>query len=287
MTTNRILSDESSSKEEFISIKSLLNHLGFKPIVSNEKESFYSNIFTSNSLKPNSFKLDHTLDVWFDKSIGKGGGIIDFGKHYWPNLNLDEVREKLNSFSTSKEYHFMFPINDKKKRKRKPIKLPYYQVAGIRKLGLTNEVSTFLQDAGLWEIADSNLVEVHYYVKDEKGKRRDFCAAGWPNENGGWEVYAKNFKSCIGPKGMTFFEASTRNIAIFQEFTDYLKHRDQLYSLYSSILVLNSPQFVSAAIKRASKYDNVKFYFDGKREGYKDSKIAVHSSLPNCIFLPL
>jgi len=287
MTTYKTKSDESSSKEEFLSIKSLLNHLGFKSVISNEKERFYSNVFASNNLKPNSFRLDHTLDVWFDKSIGKGGGILDFAKYYWPNLHINAIKEKLSSFSSIKEYHYMFPINDKKKRKRKPIKLPNYQVASIRKLGFTNEVSTFLQEAGLWEIADSNLVEVHYYVKDEKGKCRDFCAAGWPNENGGWEVYAKNFKSCIGPKGMTFFQASTRNIAIFQEFTDYLKHRDKLYSLYSSILVLNSPQFVSAAIKRSSKYDNVKFYFDGKREGYKETQIEVQGSLPNCIFLPL
>ncbi|TWI15670.1 hypothetical protein [Sphingobacterium siyangense] len=287
MKLNSVVSDGLNSGEEFISIKSLLNHLGFKPLESNEKESFYSNIFISNSLKPKSFRLDHALDVWFDKSIGKGGNIIDFGKLYWPNLELHALHEKLSSFSDKKEYHYMFPLNEKSRRKRRPVKLPHYQIERIRQLGITSEVSAFLQEAGLWEIADSNLVEVHYYVRDEKGKRRDFCAAGWPNENGGWEVYAKNFKSCIGSKGMSIFQASTRNITIFQEFTDYLKNRDKLYALYSSILVLNSPKFLSAAIKRVSKYKNITFYIDEKREGYEDAKLQVQSTLQNCIIQPL
>lgn len=282
MKLNTVVSDGANSGDEFISIKSLLNHLGFKPVESNEKESFYLNIFISDSLKSKSFRLDHALDVWFDKSIGKGGNIIDFGKLYWPNLDKNGIHEKLRSFSANKEYHYMFAVNEKSRRKRRPVKLPQYQIERIRQLGITSEVSAFLQEAGLWEIADSNLVEVHYYVRDEKGKRRDFCAAGWPNENGGWEVYAKNFKSCIGPKGMSIFQASTRNITIFQEFTDYLKNRDKLYSIYSSILVLNSPQFLSAAIKRVSKYKNITFYVDEKREGYGETKLQIQSTLPSC-----
>lgn len=287
MKLNTEISDGLTSGDEYISIKLLLNHLGFKPTESNEKESFYSNIFISNSLKPKSFRLDHALDVWFDKSIGKGGNIIDFGKYYWPNLEQNALKEKLRSFSANKEYHYMFPVNEKSRRKRRPVKLPHYQVERIRKLGITSEVSAFLQEAGLWEIADSNLVEVHYYVKDEKGKKRDFCAAGWPNENGGWEVYAKNFKSCIGPKGMSIFQASTRSITIFQEFTDYLKNRDKLFALYSSILVLNSPKFLSAAIKRVSKYNNVTFYFDETRLGYENAKLEIQKTQPNCNIQPL
>lgn len=285
MKLNTVVSDGLNSGDEFISIKSLLNHLGFKPVESNEKESFYSNIFISNSLKPKSFRLDHALDVWFDKSIGKGGNITDFGKLYWPNLDKNAIREKLRSFHENNEYHYMFAVNEKSRRKRRPIKLPHYQIERTHKLGFTSEVSTFLQEAGLWEIADSNLVEVHYYVRDEKGRRRNFCAAGWPNENGGWEVYAKNFKSCIGPKGMSIFQASTINITVFQEFTDYLKNRDKLYALYSSILVLNSPQFLFAAIKRVCKYKNITFYIDETRESYQEAKLEIQSALPNCNIL--
>jgi len=287
MTEKTNTQDEGNSPNHFLSIKSLLNHLGFKPIESNDKESFYSNIFKAPKFVPKGFRLDHALDAWFDKTLGKGGNIVDFAKHYWPTLDPDEIHEKLASISDNFKYHHLFPIKERPKRKRKPIKLPHYQVDRIRKLELSCEVFDFLNESNLWEFADSNLVEVHYYFIDQMGKRKDFCAAGWPNENGGWELYAKNFRSCIGPKGMSIFQASTRNITIFQEFTDYLKNRDQLYALYSSILVLNTPQFISAAIKRAGKYNNVRFYLDEKREGYKEAKIEVQGSLPNCIFLPL
>ncbi|CDS94185.1 conserved hypothetical protein [Sphingobacterium sp. PM2-P1-29] len=277
----------STSIDNFLSIKSLLNHLGFRPIETNERESFYSNIFLGSKFVPKSFRLDHTLDAWFDKSLGKGGNIIDFARKYWPDLTLSEIEEKLSAFSTLTEYHYMFPVKDKPRRKRKPTKLPHYQVDRIRKLGLTDEISDFLLESGLWQFADSNLVEVHYYFIDQKGKRRDFCAAGWPNENGGWEVYAKNFKSCIGPKGMSIFHASTRSIIIFQEFTDYLKNRDKLHALYSSILVLNSPNFLTAALNRVRNFEEVTFYFDEKREGYNDTRICVEEKLSNCKIIPL
>jgi len=58
-------------------------------------------------------------------------------------------------------------------------------------------------ESGLWELADLNIREVYYYVTDQKGKRKDFCAAGWMNENGGWEVCAQNYTGCIGTKGMS------------------------------------------------------------------------------------
>jgi len=51
--------------------------------------------------------------------------------------------------------------------------------------------------------------------------------------------------------------------------------------------VLNSPHFLPDAIKRVSKYDNVRFYFDEKREGYQEAKSELQANLPNCIFLPL
>lgn len=266
----------------FLSIKSLLNRLGFKPDESNEKESYYSNIFLGKGLNYKSFRLDHELDAWFDKSLGKGGNVIDFAKNYWPDLTTDEIEEKLLAFSAVTEYHYMFPVKDNPKRKRKPVKLPHYQVDRVRNLGLTLEISEFLQESGLWEFADANLVEVHYYVIDQKGKRKDFCAAGWSNENGGWEVYAKNFKSCIGPKGMSIFQASTRSLLIFQEFADYLKNRDKLHALYASILVLNSPHFISAALKRAKKYEDITFYLDEKREGYFNAQMNIDEILPNC-----
>ena len=287
MTVQNYNQGASTTTSNLLSIKSLLNHLGFRPIETNEKESFYSNVFSRNKIVFKGFKLDHALDAWFDKSIGKGGNVIDFAKNYWPDLTMEELIQKLLDFSSNTEYHYMFPVKDKPRRKRKPIKLPHYQVDRIRNLGLTAEISEFLQESGLWEFADVNLVEVHYYVIDQKGQRKDFCAAGWPNENGGWEVYAKNFKSCLGSKGMSIFQASTRSILIFQEFTDYLRNRDKFQALYSSILVLNSSYFISAALNRIKKYEDITFYLDESREGYSDVRNNVEDTLANCKIIPI
>lgn len=273
--------------KEYLSIKSLLNHLGLKPVDSLENESFYTNVFLKTKFIPKTFKLDHALDVWFDKSLEKGGNIIDFARIYWPHLSSEEIDRKLTEYSSIPQYHHLFPINDKPRRKRKPIKLPHYQVDRIRNLGFSNEITEYLWESGLWESADSNLFEVHYYVLDQKGKRKDFCAAGWQNENGGWEVRARHFESCLGLKGITIFPGSERVLAVFPGYLDYLKKRSDNQLPYISALILNHPDFLYAAIKRARHFGKVLLYVDETRIADRLLGEAFKDEVPNTEVIPL
>jgi hypothetical protein len=156
----------------------------------------------------------------------------------------------------------MITANQSNSRKRKSIKFPYYRVQYDLPLGETPAVRACLQSNGLWEIVADGLREVYYYRVDARQNRRDFCAVGWPNENGGWELRHAHYTGCLGPKGMTYMAGQADMLLIVVNFTDYLCWKHQHQNDQPSVLVLNHPQFLSAAIKRAAQFADVKVAFD-------------------------
>jgi hypothetical protein len=150
----------------------------------------------------------------------------------------------------------------KEHRKRNADKLPYYHVDQTLPLGETPAVRASLHSEGLWELVTADLREVYYYKIDQNKKRRDFCAVGWPNENGGLEIRHPNYTGCLGPKGMTFIPGLTANLFIFEDFTAYLCWRYIHKQYCPNILILNYPEFLSAAKMRALKFSLVTVCFD-------------------------
>ena len=259
----------------------LLKALGHEPISINGDESGYASLFGKRTNNKIVLTVNQQFKSWFDSSIGKGGNLMDFARTYWPDLSTEQIEEKLREIQTQSAK------KDRTLRKRKATKIPDYRVARTRPLGYNNEVTDFLMESGLWELADLNICEVYYYVTDQKGKRKDFCAAGWMNENGGWEVRAQNYTGCIGTKGMTFISVSGSVLAIFPEYVDYLKRRNDKHLQYASVLILNHPEFLSAALKRASHFEKVLFYFDDTRIGYQSARDVFTDKLPHAEVIPL
>ena len=224
------------------------------------------------------------MNTWFDSSLGilgKGGNLMDFARTYWPDLSTEQIEEKLRGIQRQ------IAKKDRPLRKRKATKIPHYQIERTGPLGYNKEITDFLMESGLWELADLNIREVHYYVTDQKGNRKDFCAAGWQNENGGWEVRAQNYIGCIGPRGMTFISASETALAIFPEYVDYLKRRSDKYLHYASVLILNHRDFISASLKRAHHFQRVLLYTDETGGDYQSLAEIFKSELPNTEVIPL
>ncbi|MGV6945132.1 hypothetical protein [Sphingobacterium sp. CZ-2] len=260
---------------------SLLKALGHEPVAINGDEFGYASVFGKRTNNKIVLTVNQQFKSWFDSSLGKGGNLMDFACTYWPLLSSGRIEEKL------REIQAQSAKKDRRLRKRKATKIPHYQIDRARPLGYNHEVTDFLMESGLWELADLNIREVYYYVTDQKGNRKDFCAAGWMNENGGWEVRAQNYTGCIGTKGMTFISASETALAIFPEYVDYLKRRNDQHLHYASVLILNHPEFVSAALKRASHFEKVLLYIDETRDGYQLATEAFTQKLPHAEVIPL
>lgn len=270
-----------TSSNEPLTLISLLKALGHEPISINADEFGYASVFGKRTNNKIVLRVNQQFESWFDSSLGRGGNLMDFSRTYWPHLSHERIEEKLRDIQTQ------YVKKDRPLRKRKATKIPDYRVARTRPLGYNNEVTDFLMESGLWDLADLNIREVYYYVTDQKGKRKDFCAAGWMNENGGWEVRAQNYTGCIGTKGMTFISVSGSVLTIFPEYVDYLKRRNDKHLHYASVLVLNHPDFLSAALKRASHFEKVLLYIDETSNGYQSATEAFIEKLAHTEVIPI
>ncbi|WP_199120329.1 hypothetical protein [Pedobacter sp. ASV28] len=256
MNTNSL---DASSILERVTISMLLACLGHRPVKITGNEEVFFNILRNTDTKP-TFIVNTQLNVWYDSSTKQNGNLIDFCHAYWPGLNDAEITEKIAKIVADCQERQKKENLWNNKRKRKAVKLPYYQIEETKPVGCNIELTAYLQTQGLWEIAIGQMKEVYYYFVDEKGKRKDFFAVGWQNENGGWEVRSKNFSGCLGNKGMTYIPGNSTMLVVFDDFYAYLnwKYTNKLPG--PSVLILNYPEFASVANKRASKFEDVIFY---------------------------
>lgn len=242
------------SIREQVPLSLLLSRLGHQPAKSTGDEQLYLNVLRNSETRP-SLAVNTQLGIWFDRFTKKSGDIVDFGMAYWSGLSSDQVIEKISQLCTSSQE---VPVRCRPAgRKRRAIKIPYYHIEETRPVGCNTEITAYLQSQGIWEISVGQLKEVYYYVVDEKHRRKDFFAAGWQNENGGWEVRSRNFAGCLGCKGMTFIPGDEDSLVLFEDYISYLSWKYANRTAGHSILVMNSPEFLSAAKSRAAKFPEV------------------------------
>src|ERR1700761_604792 len=73
----------------------LLARLGHHPVRPNGTELLYISMLHDAGTRP-TFSVYEKLGVWYDRSLAKGGDIIDFGKAYW-KLSFQETLDKIVS----------------------------------------------------------------------------------------------------------------------------------------------------------------------------------------------
>lgn len=263
---------------EQLSPANLLARLGHQPVsVHHGYEQIYRSMLRPD--RHGHFVVDTRLGLWFDRggenpSGIRCGDVLDLGRAIFHPLSGDQLLSKLTAIALRKETF----------RRRRPLRIPDYRIADIRPLGGNELVSNYLRSEGLWELALGQLKEVHYYTLDQKMRRKDFCAAGWPNENGGWEIRARHFSGRIGPAGMTFLPGDEQQLVIFFDFKDYLVWRYGCRAWTDSALVINDPRFSDAAVHRARQYRQASVYA-GKEQAGENLLNTLMATGARCIYL--
>ena len=248
-----------------ISLVDLLSRLGYEPFRKSGKELMYFSMLRAAENTP-SLCVNEELGVWYDHGTGKGGTVIEFGKAYWQGLPFPEVLDKIRQAASLEMGTFSqksVPAAEGVRRPRVPVKIPHYLVQEVKDLGHHPAITAYLQYRHIWNAASNRLKEIYYYVEDQKKNRKQFFAAGWQNENGGWEVRNKYFKGCLGRKGMSFMTTEgQKDLAVFEGYMNYLSWLTEHQDSAKNILVLNSLSFLPAAMERSRHFDHVEVYFD-------------------------
>lgn len=253
-----------------VSLVDLLTRLGYEPKRHSGKELLYVSMLRDSDTSP-SFCVNGELNVWFDHGTGKGGNIIDFGLAYWPRLTFPEVLQKIAEVCAADKIACE-PLRSRVEKPRLAVKLPNYKIEHIGELPFDGPIASYLKARGIFEEGKECLREIFYYVEDEKKVRKHFQAAGWQNENGGWEVRTKHFKGCLGRKGLTIIERDENKLSVFEGFMDYLSWKKDNPEEKDSTIILNGVGFLDAAIKRARNYELINLYFDLDKAGRAANK---------------
>lgn len=260
--------------KEKVSLLGLLKNLGFSPQKVSGGEHFFLSMLREEYTA--SLCVNEELGVWFDHGGAgvsgiRSGSVIDFGMAYWYPSSFPEVLSKIVEYAevSLEKSEEIAKVN---LRRRNPVRVPSYSIESINELGNNHAITSYLRQRGVDKVANGHIFELDYYVVDDKNRRKNFFAAGWPNENGGWEVRNRYFKGCLGHKGMSFLQGSIERISIFEGYLDFLSWKVEHPDDPASILVLNSLSFLMAAKSRAKAFGVSELYFDHDKAGASAAK---------------
>ena len=250
--------------KEKISIVNLLDRLGYQPVPKKGREQMYISMLRDNDSNP-SLSVNDELGFWYDHGTGKGGNIIDFGLAYWHNLQFAEVIRKIQEVC----YHDAAILHEPVQRpalirERQP---KNYAVTDIKRLGTHPAITVYLRSRGIFDQARQHLSEVYYYIENDAGMRQHYFAAGWQNQNEGWEVRNKFFKGCIGPKGLSTIPGDPKKLAVFEGYLDFLSWRKEQPDSASSVVVLNTLTLLTPSIEHSKSFSSIDIYFDRDPQG--------------------
>lgn len=261
------ISDKAREVKEQVSITDFLSRLGHHPKRSSGNRSMYISM-VRNSDTDASFSVNESLGAWYDHGMGKGGDVFDLAMLYWKGLKFHEavekVREVCNLGIAGPAPGRLTP----RPRLKLAVKLPNYRIREVLPLGSSEGISAYLRNRGVYEAASTQLSEVHYYVEDEKKLRKEYFAAGWQNELGGWEVRNKYFKGCLGKKAVSLIPRAGKKLVVFEGFFNYLSWLRDHPGHDRSVLVLNSLALIDKGMEKAKVFTEIDLYLDRDASGY-------------------
>ncbi|WP_162923750.1 toprim domain-containing protein [Arachidicoccus soli] len=222
-----------------------------------------------------SFKVDNRKNLWYDFGTGEGGNIIDFGIRYY-KCNVADLLEILEAR--------VFSIHPQNNRRQKPIK--HNQAAfKILEIGTIKspQLLEYIQTRGIKiDIAQSFCKEI--FLQSTKSLN-SFKVIGFPNNNGGWELNAPHFKSCIKPKSISLFNEQRNTLTIVEGFFDFLsaKQLKEDFPQKTNWLVLNSVSMIEKAKPIIRQHKKVYLLLDNDKAGKKHTEALQNYCVENKI----
>jgi hypothetical protein len=265
-------SDKARAIKDQVSMIEFLARLGFQPYGKPAKETMYISMLRDSDSNA-SFSVNEKLGAWYDHGMGKGGDVFDFAMLYWKGIKFHEAVEKVREvFNLSIPEQIALNKAAPRPRLALAVKLPNYQIQDIKPFGTSEGINAYLKSRGIFDVASTQLAEVHYYIEDEKKQRKSYFAAGWKNELDGWEVRNKYFKGCLGKKAITMIPRSPKKLAVFEGFFNYLSWLSQNSGHDKSVLVLNSLALTDSGIEKAKVFSEIDLFLDRDASGFTAMK---------------
>ncbi len=251
-----------------VPLESLMAHIGIAYERKKGENIWYKSPFY-NPQKTGSFKINTTINKWYDFALGEGGDTI-------------KLITKLNKCNTSKALEYIKNLNIDFFSFQQPLEIERPTKMEILKISeIQNEnLKEYLNHRGVFvDQANKYCKEITY---SNNGKL--YRSIGFENRLGGYELRNERFKSCFGKKDITYFDNGFENLAVFEGFIDFLSffELEEFQKIEANYLILNSLSMINRAELIINNHQNTYLFLDNDFAG-KVAKDALMKKFPNQI----
>lgn len=241
-----------------IPLAAFLSRLGHEPATRKGTRLWYKSPLRQEQTP--SFKVETTLNCWYDFGIGKGGNIIDLAAELYQSTDL---RYLMRCIADSCPVPSVQTVASSFALRHSAPSVEQFDVVPLEHRALV----AYLQERGIpAHIAKTNCKEAHYSVNG-----KSYFAVAFENVNDGWELRNKYFKGCRGRKDISCLpwsgDGPSSECAVFEGFIDYLSALALSIISGADAIILNSVVNVNKAVPHLKGYSAINCYLDNDNAG--------------------
>jgi len=259
-----------------------LEQLGHAPAKIKNNDYWYRSPLRDE--KTASFKINKSLNCWFDFGLGEGGSIIDFGIKYF-NCSVKDFLGRLNERNGNVKQSVLTFQSVQSPRSIKEAEDSKIKILDVRSIQSTTLIDYIKGRSIDMELAKRYCKEVDFTLYN-----RTHTAIGFNNDTGGFELRNSYFKGSSSPKFTTLicWDASYKELVVFEGFFNFLsyltaeqlnrKQEQQLPESQPAYLILNSLSFFEMSRSLMGRHQAVRLYLDRDRTGMQFTQKALNRS---------
>ena len=241
-----------------IPLAAFLSRLGHEPAARKGTRLWYKSPLRQEQTP--SFKVETTLNCWYDFGIGKGGNIIDLAAGLYQSTDLRHLMRCIADSCTVPSVQTVassFPL-----RHSAP-SMERFDVVPLEHRALV----AYLQERGIpAHIAKAKCKEAHYSVNG-----KSYFTVVFENISGGWALRNRYFKGCRGRKDISYLpwarDGPSTECAVFEGFIDFLSALTLEIISGADAIILNSVVNVNKAVPYLRSYTVINCYLDNDNAG--------------------
>ena len=241
-----------------IPLAAFLSSLGHEPAARKGTRLWYKSPLRQEQTP--SFKVETTLNCWYDFGLGKGGNIIDLAAELYQSTDL---RYLMRCIADSCPVPSVQTVASSFAPRHSAPNMEQFDVVPLEPRALV----AYLQERGIpAHIAKTKCREAHSSVKG-----KSYFAVAFENVSGGWELRNRYFKGCRGRKDISYLpwarDGPSTECVVFEGFIDYLSALTLDIISGADAIILNSVVNVNKAVPYLKGYTTINCYLDNDNSG--------------------
>ena len=241
-----------------IPLATFLSQFGHEPAIRKGTRLWYKSPLRQEHTP--SFKVETTLNCWYDFGLGRGGNIIDLAAELYQSTDLRHI---LRCIADSYPVPSESTVASSYPQRHSAPSMERSEVVSLEHRALV----AYLQERGIpAQIAKANCKEAHYSVN-----YKSYFAVAFENVSGGWELRNRYFKGCRGRKDVSYLpwarDGPSTECAVFEGFIDYLSALTLDIISGADTIILNSVVNVNKAMPFLRGHAIINCYLDNDTAG--------------------